>query len=159
MERLRAAQAFIQNQANEFQRSLDGALASFEPENDVAKIRLNHALEMMTGKRAIELQQPSVFYYPYLAQRQFFERDEFEWAAKLEAVTPVIRDELLNLLNDGADFRPYVEDDPNRPTRDFHGLNNNRSWTALYLWRNAVLVPEIADALPADRRSASRRCR
>jgi aspartate beta-hydroxylase len=148
MDRLRGAQAYIQNQAKEFQRSLDGALTSFEPENDVAKIRLTHALEMMTGKREIELQQPSVFYYPYLAQRQFFERGEFEWVAKLEAATPVIRDELLNLLNDGADFRPYVEDDPNRPTRDFHGLNNNRSWTALYLWRNAAVVPEITDRCP-----------
>ena len=148
MDRLRGAQAFIQKQANEFHRSLDGALRAFDPENEIAKLRLTHALDMMTGKRAIELQQPSLFYYPYLSQRQFFERDEFEWVASLETATPVIRDELVDLLSDGADFRPYVEDDPNRPTRNFHGLNNNQSWTALYLWRDAALVPEIAERCP-----------
>ncbi len=146
--RLRAAQEFIQRRATEFQRSLDRAIAHFEPEDSAASIRLTHSLEMLKGRREIYPQQPSVFYYPYLAQRQFFEREDFDWVGELEAATPAIRDELLALVNEGADFEPYVQDDPARPKRDFHGLNNNPDWTALYLWKDGKLVEEIARRCP-----------
>jgi aspartate beta-hydroxylase len=147
LERLRGAQAFVQSRANEFQRSLDSDVAEFTPADAAAQIRLTHALEMLKGDRSIYPQQP-VFYYPYLAQRQFFERDELDWVPAIEAATPVIREELLALLDEGADFRPYVEDRPNRPRRQFHHLNNDPSWTALYLWRDGKLVPEVAERCP-----------
>jgi aspartate beta-hydroxylase len=148
VDRLRAAQAFIQRRANEFQRNLDAALAAFRPKNAAAQARLTHSLEMLKGAREIFPQQPKVFYYPYLAQRQFFEREEFEWLQELEAATPAIREELLGLLDHGAGFRPYVEDEPNRPRREFHHLNNDPSWSALYLWRDSEVVPEIAERCP-----------
>jgi aspartyl/asparaginyl beta-hydroxylase (cupin superfamily) len=148
IERLRSAQGFIQQRAVEFQNKLDGALAGFRPETTAAGTRLTHSLDMLRGTRQIHPQQPLVFYYPYLAQRQFFERDEFDWVPEIEAATPVIRDELLGLLNRDADFRPYVEDEANRPQRQFHHLNNDPSWSALYLWRDSVLVPEIAELCP-----------
>jgi aspartyl/asparaginyl beta-hydroxylase (cupin superfamily) len=148
MARLRGAQEFIQRRAGEFQQSLDRAVADFRPEVAAANIRLTHALEMLKGQREIYPSQPSVFYYPYLAQRQFFEREDFDWVPEVEAATPVIREELLALVNEGADFRPYVEDDPNRPRRDFHGLNESRSWTALYLWRDGKLIEENARRCP-----------
>jgi hypothetical protein len=145
---LRRAQAFIQQRAHEFEQSLDSALASVSGTSPIEQLRLTHALDMLKGKREIFPQQPSVFYYPYLAQRQFFERDEFDWVAGIEAATPVIRDELLAVIGEGADFRPYVEDDPDRPARDFHGLNNDPSWSALYLWKDGELVEENAARCP-----------
>jgi hypothetical protein len=145
---LRRAQAFIQARAAEFQRSLGEAVADVTPADALARTSLDHSLDMLEGKREIFPQQPSVFYYPYLAQRQFFERDEFEWAAELEAQTPAIRDELLALVTESADFRPYVENEANRPTRDVHGLNESRDWTALYLWRDGKLVEEYAARCP-----------
>ena len=148
LARLRSAQEFIQRRAAEFQQSLDRALADFRPDGAAANIRLSHSLEMLKGSREIFPQQPSVFYYPYLAQRQFFEREEFGWVDELETATPVIREELLALLREGADFRPYVEDDPDRPRQDFHGLNESRDWTALYLWRDGKLVEENARRCP-----------
>ena len=147
-QRLRMAQAFIQRRVNEFQDSLDRAVTDVRPSNAVSETRLAHALDMLKGNRTIYPQQPAVFYYPYLAQRQFFERQEFYWVPKLEAATPAIRNELVALLDDGADFHPYVEDKPNRPVKPFHHLNNDNSWTALYLWRDGKLVPEIADRCP-----------
>jgi len=147
VERLRAAQAFIQQRAHEFQAALEAAVACAEPKDSIAALRLGHALDMLKGERQIFLQQPSVFYYPYLAQRQFFEREEFAWTEELEAATPAIRDELLGLLGD-ADFRPYVQNDPDRPYRDFHGLNENRDWTALYLWKDGAVVEENARRCP-----------
>jgi aspartyl/asparaginyl beta-hydroxylase (cupin superfamily) len=156
LDRLRGAQAFLQSRGADFRAALERAVASVDPEDARAKIRLGHALDMLKGERSIYPQLPSVFYYPYLAQRQFFERDELDWAARIESATPAIREELAALLGEGADFRPYVETDPNRPERDFHGLNDSRSWTALYLWRdgrriedNAARCPRTMEALNA----------
>lgn len=148
MAQLRRAQDFVMERAREFEQALEKAVAEAAPSDPVAATRLAHSFDMLKGKRRVYQQQPSVFYYPYLAQRQFFERDEFDWAPALETATPVIRDELLALLDEGADFRPYVENDPDRPHRDFHGLNENRSWTALYLWRDGKIVEETARRLP-----------
>ena len=147
-QRLRMAQAFIQRRVDEFQHSLDRSVADLEPGDSAAQTRLSHALDMLKGNRTIYPQQPAVFYYPYLAQRQFFEREEFDWVPEVEAATPTIREELEVLLSDGTDFRPYVEDKPNRPAKPFHHLNNDKSWTALYLWRDGKLVPEIAERCP-----------
>lgn len=147
LDRLRRAQGFIQERAREFEQSLDCSVEGIRPPDRVAAARLAHSLEMLKGQRQIYPQQPSVFYYPYLAQRQFFEREEFDWVAGIEASTPAIRDELQALL-EGADFRPYVENDPDRPQRDFHGLNDNPSWTALYLWRDGKAVEENARRCP-----------
>ena len=148
LERLRGAQQFLQSRAQEFEQSLERILGESRPEDPVAALRLSHSLEMLRGKREIHLQHPSVLYYPYLAQRQFFEREEFEWVAELEAQTPAIRDELLGLLQEDAEFRPYIEDEANRPHRDFHGLNNDPSWSALYLWRESRVVQENAARCP-----------
>lgn len=148
LERLRSAQAFIQRRTSEFEQSLDRVLAGFRPENSQAAMRLTHSLDMLKGERSIYPQQPAVFYYPYLSQRQFFEREEFDWVPAIEAATPAIREELLALLEDGAHFRPYVEDRADRPRRQFHHLNNDPSWTALYLWRDGQLVAEAAERCP-----------
>jgi hypothetical protein len=145
---LQRAQQFIQSRASEFTRSLEQVVGGAQPETQAEKTRLTHALEMLTGKREIFPQRPSVFYYPYLAQRQFFEREEFEWIPELEARADVIRDELVALIDDDAEFRPYVEDEPNRPKRDFHGLNNDPSWSALYLWKDGKPVDENARRCP-----------
>jgi aspartyl/asparaginyl beta-hydroxylase (cupin superfamily) len=155
-DRLRTAQAFIQQRAGEFQHRLDAALSDFRPENAAAEERLTHSLEMLKGAREIFPQQPKVFYYPYLAQRQFFERGEFDWVADVEAAAPAIRDELLALLNEGAGFRPYVEDEPNRPRREFHHLNNDPSWSALYLYRDGEVVPDIAGRCPRTMEALSK---
>jgi aspartyl/asparaginyl beta-hydroxylase (cupin superfamily) len=148
LNRLQRAQQFVRERATEFQKLLERAVSDFASRDPQASTRITHALDMLNGRRTIYPQQPSVFYYPYLAQRQFFERDEFDWVPQLEAATPAIREELIGLLGGGVDFRPYVEDEPNRPRRQFHHLNNDPSWTALYLWRDSKLVPEIAERCP-----------
>ncbi len=145
---LRRAQDYVVARAKEFAGALEDAVASVTPPGPLAATRLNHSLDMLKGQRQVYQQQPAVLYYPYLAQRQFFERDEFDWVPALEAATGDIREELLALVSGGADFRPYVENDPDRPHRDFGGLNENPSWTALYLWRDGKIVEENARRCP-----------
>jgi aspartyl/asparaginyl beta-hydroxylase (cupin superfamily) len=150
---LRRAQAFVEARAREFERALDRAVDNVAPQDPVAALRLGHTLDLLKGSRTIYPQQPSMLYYPYLAQRQFFEREEFDWAAELERSSEAIRAELRALLDGDAGFRPYVEDNPDRPARDFHGLNNNPSWTALYLWKHGAFVADVAERCPATVRA------
>jgi len=145
---LQRARRFVQQCVKTFRQSLERAVDEHQPADAVAAHRIRHALELLKGERQVYQQQPSVLYYPYLAQRQYFEREEFGWVAALEAETPAIREELLALLDSGPGFRPYVENDPNRPYRDFHGLNDNKDWTALYLWRDGKRIEENAKLCP-----------
>ena len=148
MADLRRAQAFVQQRALEFGQALDRVVDGAELASPAARLRLAHAMDMLKSKRSIYPQQPSVFYYPYLAQRQFWERDEFEWAAELESRAAVIRSELEALLAGGAVFRPYIEAEEDRPHRDFHSLLGDESWTALYLWKDGAVVEENARRCP-----------
>lgn len=149
LERLRSAQEFIHKRTREFEAALEQAVSGAQPQRQAARIRLAHSLQMLKGEREIYQQQPAAFYYPYLAQRQFFEREEFDWAPGLEAATDSIRKELLTVLEQGARFQPYVEKKPDRPYRDFHGLNENPSWTALYLWKHGKPIEENARRFPS----------
>ena len=148
MTDLRRAQAYVQQRASEFEQALDRAVQDAGVSDPIGRQRLTHAMDMLKGRRSIYPQQPSVLYYPYLPQRQFWEREEFDWAQELEAQTPIIRSELEALLADGADFRPYIEVEEDRPHRDFHGLHGDESWTALYLWKEGKVVEENARRCP-----------
>ena len=145
--RLGGAAAYVRQQAEAYKAALKQVIER-RPADPERSDRLRHAVEILTGDRELFLQGPSILYYPYLAQRQFFEREDFEWVAALEAQTPAIKAELEALLEDGADFQPYVEDEPDRPRREFHGLHGDPSWTALYLWRHGRPVEEIAARCP-----------
>ena len=102
--------------------------------------RFQHALDLLFGEKQIYQQQPKMFYFPELPQRQYFEREEFDWVPALEAQTDAIRDELLRLLADRSGFRPYLVTDPNSPRKEFHGLNDNPDWSSLYLHENGAPV-------------------
>ncbi|WP_324809046.1 aspartyl/asparaginyl beta-hydroxylase domain-containing protein [Sphingomonas sp. LY29] len=142
---LRSAQDYINAQAREFSQSIRDAVATLDRADG---LRLSHTVEILNGERDIHPQQPSVLYVPYLLQRQYFERDEFEWAAALEDETTAIHDELAALLEADAEFRPYVEAEADRPRKDFAGLLDDPSWSAFYLWKDGALVEENAARCP-----------
>lgn len=111
-----------------------------------ARVRL--ALDLLLGRTQLYLQQPSMFYFPGLPQRQFYERSEFAWLPAFEAAAPEIRAELLALMREDApSFMPYVEAMPGRP-RPANPLLDDRSWSAAYLWRGGALVAENAARCP-----------
>lgn len=102
---------------------------------------LDHALAMLTGKAELYLQQPTMFYYPGLPQRCFYERGEFEWVPQLEATTDAMRDELLALLAAKSPFAPYVERSQSRPAPN-NPLLEDDDWGAAYLWRSGAITPD-----------------
>jgi hypothetical protein len=146
--RLTTAAGYPRQQAQAYTAALKQTIAG-RPATPAGTDRLRHAVEILTGERELFLQGPSVFYYPYLANRQFFEREEFDWVPVLEAQTPAIKAELEALLREGADFQPYVEDEADRPHREFHDLHGDASWSAFYLWKDGKPVAENARRCPA----------
>jgi aspartate beta-hydroxylase len=111
--------------------------------------RFTHAIDLLLGKRQIYFQQPKHFFFPELPQVQFYDRRQFPWAAPLESKTDAIRAELRAVLAAGAaDFEPYVQPEADRPNFNTKGLLNNADWSACYLIRNGVDVPEMAARCP-----------
>ena len=145
--RLETAVGYVRHSVEAYKTALKSLVAD-RPADPARTDRLRHAVELLTGERELFLQGPSVLYFPYLANRQFFEREEFDWVPALEAETSAIRAELEALIAAGADFQPYVEDEADRPRREFHGLHGDSSWTALYLWRDGRVVEENAARCP-----------
>jgi len=117
--------------ASAFRQQLETGLAAVPRSR-----RFQHALDLLFGEKQIYQQQPKMFYFPELPQRQFYEREEFAWVPALEAQTDAIRAELDAILADRSGFRPYLVTDPNSPRREFHGLNDNPDWSSLYLHEN-----------------------
>lgn len=116
---------------------------------DAARIpRLAHAIDLLTGKTPLYLQQPSMFYFPGLPQRAFYERDAFDWLAEVEAATPAMQAELADRMKGGTDFRPYVETRTDRPAPN-NPLKDDPSWGAHYFWNNGEVVSDHAAAAPA----------
>ena len=146
---LSSAKAYLRRAAADYQAHLERAVAAAG-----AGPRLDEALAILLGRKPLELppvaypQRPSIFHFPGLPPRPFYERGEFGWVPALEAETSAIRAEASALLAEGADFRPYVEGEKDRPQRDFHGLQGDPSWTAFYLWKDGEPVAENAARCP-----------
>lgn len=109
---------------------------------------IRHAIDIVQGRAQLYLQQPTMFYYPGLPQRGFYERREFDWVAAFEAQAPVMRDELLSLLADADCFAPYVQRRADQPASS-SPLLEDPSWGAAYLWRNGNRDEQLATRCPA----------
>lgn len=145
MPMLRAAQMFQAKAAARFTEHLQTAIYA-SPGSVGGRVRA--ALDLLLGRNELYLQQPSMFYFPGLPQRPFFERHEFAWLADVEAETFAIRAELEALLADGSGFEPYVQRNPDRPP-PANPLLNDPSWSAQYLWQSGAPVEPAASSCPA----------
>ena len=132
VERARARAA---DYARAFEAHLQSAIAASGAEPSA---RFAQSIDLMLGRKQIFLQQPTSFYFPELPQRQFYEREEFDWVATLEAETAAIREELLAVMREDGAFRPYMEDDPTRPPGEFGTLKNNPDWSAFYFIKSGA---------------------
>lgn len=141
---LQRAEAFLRESTARYERHLLAAIDLPEADQAAPVTRFRRSVDLMLGRRELHLQQPSMFYFPGLPQRPFYERDEFAWVAELEAATPAIRAELDALTDE---FAPYVTGDPNRPRPATNPLLDDPSWGAFYIWQSGRLT-EGAAKLP-----------
>jgi tetratricopeptide (TPR) repeat protein len=107
------------------------------------------AVDLLRGEREIDLQRPSVFYYPGLAQRRFFDPGDFPWLEPMLALIPAMQSEWERIRLEGAaGFAPYVQAQPDRPAPN-NPLLGSQAWTALHFWRDGEIVEENARRCPA----------
>lgn len=139
VERLNAALAQLDA---DFGAQLREGLVARAVDETAVSDRFAESMALLRGQAQVQLQQPKAYYLPGLAQRAFFEREEFAWAGAIEAATDTIRAELLTALaSDDALFTPYMQSGHDGPVRDFHGMLNNPDWGALHLIENGVASP------------------
>ncbi|HEX8010558.1 MAG TPA: aspartyl/asparaginyl beta-hydroxylase domain-containing protein [Casimicrobiaceae bacterium] len=117
--------------------------------------RFLRSLDILFGKKKIYYQQPLYYYFPELPQVQFYDRNAFPWLDRIEAATADIRTELLEVLKDPSQLKPYVQGDPRRPHNEQQGMLNNPAWSAFYLWQEGKVVAENAARCPATMNALS----
>ena len=110
--------------------------------------RFQESLDIMFGEKPIYYQQPTTYYFPQLPQIQFYDREQFDWLAPIEAGAAEMRDEILAVLEQEGAFAPYMVQSPDRPRYDFHGMADNPSWSTFYLWENGGPVEENVERCP-----------
>ena len=132
---LRTGEAFIAAAQTRFAAHLTDALADAGLADGRGGARLRQGIDLLFGRAELYAQQPSMFFFPELPQRQFFARDEFAWASAVEAETAAIRAELQALMREPQAFAPYVSGAPDRPRPAANPLLDDPSWSAAYLWQ------------------------
>jgi aspartyl/asparaginyl beta-hydroxylase (cupin superfamily) len=105
--------------------------------------RVEHCLELLTGKRRRFDPQPTFMYFPELPAIEFLDREQFPWLQSLEAAAEDIRSELMNVLvADRAGLEAYIDYPAGVPLDQWRELNKSRRWSAYYLWNQSVPNPE-----------------
>ena len=137
---LEHGRTFVASASNHFAEHL---LASIDRNLSPA---MRAAVDMLTGKTELKLQQPSMFYYPFLPQRWFYEPAEFPWLEAVIDQTRAMQGELE--ADHEAGFKPYVTVQPGRPAPN-HALLNDMAWSALFFWQNGAIVEANAARCPA----------
>jgi len=144
------ATGWVEHHIAERSARIDDALAQggFGPGKRSESI--GEALAILRGEAPIQLQQPTSFYFPGLPQRPFYDREEFQWAAQLEARTEAIGQELDALLRSQAEFEPYVAADADRSggTAPNAHLAGDASWSAYHLLKGGQPVEGHAEHFP-----------
>jgi aspartate beta-hydroxylase len=136
------AEAMCTLYARKFEQFLLGRLQGANGTEGSASVRFEQSLDIMLGRKQVYFQQPQKYYFPELPQIQFYDRSHFPWMDGVESATDAIRAEVTALLNDMSGFRPYVEENHQRPGKDPSGMTGNPDWSAFYLWKGGKPVPE-----------------
>jgi aspartyl/asparaginyl beta-hydroxylase (cupin superfamily)/Flp pilus assembly protein TadD len=100
--------------------------------------RVDACLDTLMGKRPVFHQQPTWMYFPELPAIDFFDRALFPWLPALEAASPQIRTELMQVLvSDREGLQPYLDFRDGLPIDQFKELNRSRKWSAYFLWNQS----------------------
>lgn len=121
------------------------------------RARFDRCMDRMLGRRRIYVPEPTWMLFPFLANYEFYPRDQFPWLEQLEAATDAIREELLGVMSEDQEgIRPYIEYPEGVPLNQWRELNHSRRWGAYFLWdggradeAHLARCPRTATALAA----------
>lgn len=132
--------------ADALTRGLEPELAEASPRD---RRRLSAAVDVMLGRRRVYTNECFGMHYPFLPADEFFDRDHFPWLDELEAQTAVIREEAIALLSrEDNGLAPYVAMPRGTPQNKWSGLDQNRAWSALHLWKDGQRVDDACARAP-----------
>jgi Aspartyl/Asparaginyl beta-hydroxylase/Tetratricopeptide repeat len=151
---LKRVEALAREAGGDFERKLDDHLAEAGIGPAQRSPRFQAALDILTGRKQVYLQEPSSFYFPGLPQIEFYERDGFPWLSEIEAAAPAMRAELEALIGSGEGFEPYVRRHVGRP-KPVNPLFEDPSWSACYLFENGRPT-EFAERCPGTLEALAR---
>lgn len=110
--------------------------------------RFQHSLDVITGRRDMAQSRPLTLPFPRLPSIPIFHREDFDWAPAVEAAFPDMLRELQGLLDEQAEFVPYVQMSDYEPKGQFAPLDRNLDWGAYYFWKSGKLDEEHARRCP-----------
>lgn len=145
---LTRAQAYIADADRQFAAHLFAQLDGAGVRTSTAPPRIAEALRLLSGEQPLYLQQPSMFYFPGLAQRAWWDAREFAWARDVEAATDAITAELAALLTAPDAFTPYVQASADRPPPN-NPLLGKPDWGAAWVLKDGKVADGMASACPA----------
>ena len=139
---------------------MDQALApAFQNHQGEDLQRFRQSLDILLGRQRRHESQPSRYFYPQLQPVEFFDRALFPWLEALEAATDGIRQECLQVLQDGEGITPYIAYGDDQPLQQWAELNRNPRWSCYHLWKDGrpvaehlALCPQTQQALEATPR-------
>ncbi len=121
---------------------LEAPLREIQQRHGESDRRVRMCLDILLGKRNAYPPQPTWMYFPELPVIEFFDRAMFPWMDAFEAATDAIRTELMDVLTtDRDELTPYVHFAATDPLDQWRELNNNRRWSAYYLWNYGEPYP------------------
>ncbi|MGQ0559724.1 MAG: aspartyl/asparaginyl beta-hydroxylase domain-containing protein [Sphingosinicella sp.] len=147
-DELKRAETLTREIGQGYRRQLTGHLEKAGFCGSAPSARFRESIDILLDEKKVYFQQPTTYFFPRLPQIQFYERDEFSWAERVEAATDDIRTELQKALDDDVPFKPYFQSRADRPRYDFHGLLDNPAWSTLYLFENGGWVEDNAKRFP-----------
>lgn len=144
------AQVSVQQiRSDVFERALAPVRARFGRD---ALGRIQGAIDIYLRRRPADyppMQRPAGMFIPGLPPTPFFEREDFPWIERLEAGIPVIREELLALMQTDNPFTPYVQMPPDSPqARDWAIVNHSDTWASRHVYRHGELIESTAALCP-----------
>jgi len=103
--------------------------------------RFEHCIDVLLGKRAIYVPQPTFVYFPKVPAWEFYPREDFLWLDGIEAATAEIRAEFERVfVEDAGSLEPYIAYPEGVPLDQWGELNHSRRWSVFYLWHDGEPV-------------------
>jgi aspartyl/asparaginyl beta-hydroxylase (cupin superfamily) len=103
--------------------------------------RFQHCIDVLLGKRAIYVPQPTFVYFPKVPAWEFYPREDFPWLDRIEAATDEIRAEFERVsAEDAGGLEPYIAYPKGVPLDQWAELNHSRRWSVFFLWRDGEPV-------------------
>jgi aspartate beta-hydroxylase len=135
--------------------ALDERLAAVRAQHGNTSFgRVDHCLEILTGRRTRYNPEPTFMYFPEIPAVEFFGRSEFPWLDAIEAATDDIRTELTTILvADRAGLEPYIAYPDGVPLDRWRELNKSRRWSAYFLTNQGVDQPSHIARCPLTMRA------